>query len=276
MQKKYNNFEIYGGISKNNRRLLDLLNLKLKKPFKIDDAVKILEISYTKTSRLLAYWASRGWLSRIRKGLYITVPLGAVNPAERKEDPWIIASNVFSPCYVGGWSACEHWGLTDQIFKDIVVFTSNKVRNKKMIIQDTVYIIKSIQDIKIFGTNNVWRQQIKVKVSDPSRTIVDILNDPSIGGGMRHIIDIIRQYFNSKHKDNIKLLSYIKQINNRTIYKRLGYIIELLNFDLPSVIEICKSNISKGYSVLDPTISKKGNIVRRWNLRVNISTEINK
>lgn len=270
MQKEYNNKKIPGGITKENRKLLDLLNRQQKGPFTPKEAIKILKISYSKAIRLLAYWTERGWLTRIRKGLYITVPLGSINPSERKEDPWIIAASIFEPCYIGGWSACEHWGLTEQIFKDVVVITANKIRKRELSIQGTPFILKAVQEKKIFGTKIVWRQQTKVKVSDPSRTLVDILDDPSIGGGIRHIAEIINQYFEGEYRDTAKLLEYIKMLNNRTIYKRLGYLIEALNLNYPDLIEICQSNLSKGYSVLDPSAVTKGNILRRWNLKVNV------
>jgi len=273
MQDKYTNLKIPGGISKDNRKLLDLLNRKQKEPFKISDAVEILGISYHKVSRLLAYWASRGWLTRVCKGLYITVPLGTIGPAERKEDPWIIAAQIFEPCCIGGWSACEHWGLTEQIFKDIVVFTSHTVRKRKILIQNTLYIVKVVQKKKLFGTNIVWRQQTKVRVSDPTRTLINILDDPSIGGGMRHIAEVVRQYFEGEYRNEVKLLEYMERLNNRTVYKRLGYVIETLNLKFSHIIETCRLNLSKGYSTFDPIASAKGRFLRRWNLRINVTIE---
>lgn len=269
MHNRCTKIEIPGGITKNNRILLDILNRKQKGPFVLSEAVKMLGLSYVKTSHLLAYWAFKGWLTRIRRGLYITVPLGAINPAERKEDTWIVASRVFDPCYIGGWSACEHWDLTEQIFKDIMVFTSHMVRKRKISIQDTLYIVKTVKEEKIFGTSIVWRGQTKIKISDPSRTIADILDDPSIGGGIRHIADIIKQYFEGEHKDENKLFDYIKRLNNKAIYKRLGYILEALDLKFPNAVNTCLSYISKGYSYLDPASSVKGRILRRWNLRIN-------
>jgi predicted transcriptional regulator of viral defense system len=122
MHTEYNKNINISGISKRNRELLDKLNREIKSPFSITEVSMILGINLDKARRLVAYWVSRGWLTRIKKGLFITVPLGTVNPAERKENPWIVATIVFNPCYIGGWSACEHWGLTEQIFKDVVVF----------------------------------------------------------------------------------------------------------------------------------------------------------
>jgi len=99
------------------------------------------------------------------------------------------------------------------------------------------------------------------------------LDDPSIGGGMRHIAEVLRQYFEREYRDEAKLLEYMKWLNNRTVYKRLGYIIEILNLKFPHIIEICRSNISKGYSTFDPTVSAKGRFLRRWNLQVNVTIE---
>ena len=271
MRREYTSINTPGGILKDNRRLLDLLNRKQKGPFTISEAVDMLGMSYRKTSRLLAYWASRGWLTRVRKGLYITVALGTISPASRKEDPWVVAAHILEPCYIGGWSACEHWGLTEQIFKDIVVFTSHRVRNRKMSIQDTLYIVKVVRPEKLFGTSTVWREQTKVRVSDPTRTLVDVLDDPSIGGGMRHVAEVVRQYFEREHKDEVELLDYVKRLSNRTIYKRLGYLVETLTLEAPNIIDTCQLNLSKGYSTFDPTVSGKGRFLRRWNLQINVT-----
>ncbi|MCH7760531.1 type IV toxin-antitoxin system AbiEi family antitoxin domain-containing protein [candidate division TA06 bacterium] len=107
MHFKYTKSKVPGGISEKNRRLLDALHREQNGPFTITDVAKSWSMDRTRVGRLLAYWASRGWLSRIRKGLYITVPLGAMDPAKRREDPWIVATRIFGPCYIGGWSACD-------------------------------------------------------------------------------------------------------------------------------------------------------------------------
>lgn len=269
MRKKYNKTTNASGISKRNRDLLDKLNRETKGPFSIIKVSATLEIEQDKARRLVAYWVARGWLTRIKRGLFITVPLGAVNPAERKENPWIVASVVFNPCYIGGWSACEYWGLTDQIFKDIVVFSSKKPQRKKLEIQGTTYIVKNIKAEKMFGTKTVWLEQTKVNVSDPSKTLVDILDEPYLGGGIRNVAIILKEYFEGENRDESKILEYITKIDNRTVYKRLGYLVEFLKIDALKTIAVCKKNISSGYSSLEPSLPPKGKILRRWNLRIN-------
>ena len=42
------------------------------------------------------------------------------------EDPWVIAAQLYGPCYIGGWSAAEYWDLTEQIFRTVVVMTMHR------------------------------------------------------------------------------------------------------------------------------------------------------
>jgi len=270
MRLQYTAKQQIGGITEENRRLLDKLHRETTGPFTVSIAARVLRMNQQRATRLLAYWASHGWLSRIRRGVYITVPLGARQPSECRENPWIVAVTLFKPAYIGGWSACEHWGFTEQIFSEIVVFTTRRVRTRKQRVQDTKFILKVVPRERIFGTVDVWRQQTKVQVSNPSRTIADILSEPAIGGGMHHIAQVVTEYFNSEHRNDEKLINYISQLKNRTICKRLGYILEIFQINAPKILMYCKDNISSGYSKLDPTVKTKGKLVRRWNLDINV------
>ena len=120
MQYKYSSNA--AGISKKYRELIDTLNREFKTPFSTEEAVNALGMQKNKVIRLLAHLASKGWLTRITKGVYITVPLGSLDPKKQSENSWIIASKLFDPCYIGGWSAAEHWHFTEQIFDDVMVF----------------------------------------------------------------------------------------------------------------------------------------------------------
>lgn len=260
-----------GGITSSNRELLDILNREMSQPFRASEAAAALKINISRARRLVNYWAARGWLTRLKRGLYNTVPLGTTTPHNRKEDPWILASALFSPCYVGGWSACEHWELTDQIFRDIVVFSTKRVRNARNTVQDNVFLIKAISDWRFFGTEVVWKQHTKVLVSDPSHTVVDVLDDPALGAGIKHTAEVIRQYFEGDHRNDEKLCEYMALVKNKTVYKRLGYLIEELNIDAPELANHCKLNLSKGYSVLEPSGPSEGKLLRKWNLKVNVN-----
>jgi predicted transcriptional regulator of viral defense system len=136
-------------------------------------------------------------------------------------------------------------------------------------IQGTPIRIKVVSAARLFGTRRVWRGQVPVLVSDPSHTVVDLLDDPPIGGGIRHVAEVVNEYFKGEHRDDRQIVDYSKKLRNRTVYKRLGFLIEELGIDLPDLVEICRREQSSGLSDLDPSIPVRGRIVSRWNLRAN-------
>ena len=270
MNLQYTKKNGHGGISKHYRDLLDRLHQERQAPFTPEEIASAWQMEPIRVRRLLAHLASRGWLSRLRRGLYVVVPLGTRHPADLSEDPWMIAHRLFAPCYIGGWSACEHWGLTEQIFRGVVVFTTRKIHNRTPTIKETSYVIKTIPEGKMFGTTGIWRRDTKVQVSTPARTIADLLNDPAIGGGMRHVAEIVERFFLGEHLDETGLLEAMAHLNNRTMYKRLGYLAETLKLNAPGALRLCHERLSAGYSVLDPTVNAQGPFVRRWMLRINV------
>lgn len=258
------------GISVANRERLEALHRRLKGPFSVSEAATVWLLDATRARRLVAYLAARGWLSRVRRDSYTTVPLGATSPKQWREDPWIVAAKTFAPCYLGGWTACEHWGLTEQIFREMIVFTTRHMRHRLEEIQGTRFQIKVIAEARMFGLRNIWRAQSQVKVSDPARTIVDLLDDPALGGGMRHVAEVLRTYFEGTSRDDDQLAEYAAKIGNRTVFKRLGYLLETLGISSAKLMELCTQRMSAGISLLDPSGKPTGPILKRWGLRVNV------
>lgn len=257
------------GIEAANRELLERLHREAKGPFTVAEAAKALAAPLERAQRLVLYLYSRGWLSRVRHGLYVVVPLGATDPSAWREEPWIVATKVFTPCFMGGWSACEHWSLTEQVFRAVQVHTARPVRSVEEEIQGTPFRLRHVPLEKHFGLKAVWHGQIKTQVSDPTRTLVDILDAPVLGGGIRHAADILRAYDESEHRNYTLLFEYAERLRNRTIYKRFGYLIEILGLDRPGETETCRSRLSAGVSLLDPSAPANGSITKRWNLRIN-------
>ena len=263
-----------GGITRPNRALVTKLNREFSGPFAPAEAAALLATSPARTRRLLAYLAARGWLVRIRRGLYAPVPLDAAVPSAWREDPWLVALRTYEPCYIGGWSACEHWHLTEQIFRGIVVFTLRRVRSVATEIHGISFRVRPTREEHMFGLRKAWRRHLPVQVSDPSRTMIDILNDPSTGGGIRHVADVLRAYFESVHRNDDALVTYGVRLGNATVFKRLGYLIETLGIEAPALLQASFDKRTKGITLLDPSVKQRGRISRRWNLSVNASLAV--
>ena len=259
----------FAGVTGRRREQLMTLHRAFSGPFDAAQAAAALSTDLGHTRRLLANLANSGWLARVRKGWYICVPLEASEPKEWREDPWIVAATLFSPGYIGGWSALEHWGLTDQIFNVIYVVVGRKIKPAQQTIQGTDFLIRTVPNRTLFGTRRVWRQRVPVNVSDPHRTIIDTLDVPAAAGGALHTSEVLQAYFDSEHANQAKLLQYGDRLGRGTVFKRLGYLAEIGSFADAAFVEACRARLSKGLSKLDPGGPATGRIVARWNLRVN-------
>lgn len=262
-----------GGIAASTRSSLAQLHRAFSGPFTVNDAAEALDLAVPAARRLLAHLARKRWLSRVRRGLYVAVPLDAARPGEWSEDPWLIAVKAFAPCYVGGWSAAEHWGLTEQLFRDLVVVTSRDTRQRRQVLQNLPFLVTHRRpEALAFGLATVWRGQTKVPVSDPTRTLVDILDDPSIGGGIRHVSSVIAEYLVSDHRNDELLVGYGDRLGNRSVFKRLGWVLEVRGVRGP-LLDACADRRSAGIAKLDPSVRAAGRIVRRWGLRANVALD---
>lgn len=254
-----------GGIGKLSRKRLSEIVRRCKGCIRATDVADCLQISGAKARNLLAIWSKHGWLQRIRPGLYLAVELASESPNDILIDPWVIAMQLYSPCYLGGWSACQHWDLTEQIFDKTLVLTSKRINGKEQEAGNIHFLIKKTDSTKFFGLKTIWKESVKVQISDPHKTIIDILDDPVLVGGIRSTTDMLQKYLKSEHFNCSLLLEYAFKMNNKTIFKRLGFLLSMLKFEDTGLIEQCRQSISQGNSQIDPS-SKGKRLVKKWGL----------
>jgi predicted transcriptional regulator of viral defense system len=246
------------------RNRLGLVLRQYGELFSVGDVADTLSLSRPDAAKLLARWNAQGWIRRLRRGTYAPVPLATAPGQEQVlEDPWVLVPALFDPAYIGGWSAAEHWGLTEQLFRGTCVLTARKVRKKSLVIQGLPFVLKHVQTDAQFGTRPVWRGRVRVSVSSPAKTIVDMLDDPAIGGGIRHVADCLRAYLESKDAKAGDLIEAAEKLGNRAVFKRLGFLAEQQG--AVALVDASRSRLSKGNARLDPTIASR-RLVKRWHL----------
>lgn len=232
------------------------------------DVAEELSVGGVAAAQRLARWAGAGWLRRVRRGLYVAVPVDAQDPATWSVDPLVVAARVWPDCYFTGWTAAGQWGLTEQVFRVTVLRTAGRVRAARVVLLGSEYLVGRVADADLrWGMRTQWRDSARLRFADPARTVVDILDDPAIGGGMRHAADILDTYL--LDNDPGLLIDYAGRIGNATVFKRLGYLTEVLRPDLADLVASAVVRISAGVTTLDPTAPATGRVDRRWNLRIN-------
>ncbi|VAX32544.1 hypothetical protein MNBD_NITROSPIRAE01-2175 [hydrothermal vent metagenome] len=233
---------------------------------RVDDVMEALDLERSHASKLLAGWHKQGVIRRVARGLYVPIQPTALGQTQVLEDPWVLVPELYHPGYIGGWSALEHWELTEQLFRSVCVLTSKRADYGNAVHQGVGFFIKHISDRHIFGTKTVWRNHSKLHISDPYKTILDILNDPYLGAGLQHTVDCLREFIKifSKQRDLGQLLEYAIRINNGALFKKLGFLAENLNFE-KSFVDACAMHLTTGYARLDKN-AKEQKLVTKWRL----------
>jgi len=239
-----------------------------KRFFTIDDARKALgHRKNDPTRQFLEKLIEKGWILRIKRGLYIALPLGAGSATNPQAHEFLIAMHLVSPAAIAYWTALNHHGMTEQLPRTIFVATNHPVRHPPKDVLWFSYKIVTLRPQRYFGIIEDWIDEGLFRITDREKTIVDGLDLPEYVGGVGEIAKALKRFW--KDLDHGKLFRYAVKMGNVAIVKRLGFLMESLDLGDASTLRE-KVELSKGFSPLDPLLPRKGVHNRRWGLLVNV------
>ncbi len=264
--KKYTSEEDYKkGLTSRESFLVSTLAREDKKIFGIEDVRSIIGKD---PKRVMSSLLRKKWILSLKRGLYAVVPLdvGVKGADSFILHNFVIASHLVDPYYIGYWSALNYYGLTEQLPRTTFIATT-KPKSSLIILQANYYFIK-IKKRKFFGFEEIEVDGWKVNISSPEKSIVDCLDHPEHCGGIDETARSI--YFNHDELDLKRIYSFSEVMDNKTILKRLGYILETSGLFARYRNLFTGFKPSKGYPALDPLCSRKGRHNSRWGLLVNV------
>ena len=242
----------------------------------LDAAARALQKDRRATTRRLGALVRSGWLSRVQRGVYAIRPLEArPGVAIAEEDPWIVASRVFAPCYIAGWTAAGHWELTEQLFRSTFVATGRPVRRSDVVVGSSAFHLARRSRAGGAGLTTVWRGRARVSVSGVERTLVEAFVNPSWVGGVRHLTDIYRAAIADSRLDPAKLIRELRRGATGAALGRLGLLCERYWPTASRVLRYARVHRGSGYVRLDPAVTPRGRLVRRWGVWVNVTLPAN-
>lgn len=224
-----------------------------KEVVSIDATARTLDLDRTAAAKLLSRWREQGWLRRVGQGLYVPVPLDLAGSAQVVEDPWVLVPTLFGECYIGGWTAAHHWDLTEQLFNETVVFTTKRISAKRVKAQGVGFLLHHTAQKRLFGLKAIWRGSRRVSISDPPRTLIDMLAMPDTGGGIDHVADCLAAHRKSPTYKGDLLIRYAEQFDNGAVFKRLGFLAQTRLHDV-DLAAACSERLTQGYTQLDPSM----------------------
>jgi len=262
---KENTTKYRKGLSKKESLLLSELARGNKPIFSVREAKKILKEEPYLTLHSLK---GKKWILALKGGLYAIVPLdiGIMGSEDFIVHDFVIASHLVKPYFIGFWSALNHHGLSDQIPKS--VFIATKKAKKPLVVLNTEFVFIKLNEGRFIGIDKIEIEGKKINISNINKTVADCLDHPEHSGGIEEVARAI--YFNHKELNFMKIKDYALKMNNITILKRLGFILEKENL-LEGYKDIFKNiKLTKGYSKLDTISRRKGNYNEKWKLLTNV------
>jgi predicted transcriptional regulator of viral defense system len=166
-----------GSLPAHRARLASVLRAA-KEVVSVDIVTRALGVEPRAAAKLLSRWTQQGWLRRIGHGLYVPVPLDLAGSEQVIADPWILVPMLFKQSYIGGCTAAHYWEFTEQLFNETLVFTTRRVTRKRVIAQGAAFVLHNVRLGRLFGLKTLWRGSAKVAISDPVRTLVDMIAAP--------------------------------------------------------------------------------------------------
>ena len=226
----------------NSIKLLE--QLKEKAVFNISDIERITSSNGKYAKVILSRLKKRNLIKHLSKNLYTT-----------NENIYLISSNLVYPSYISFWSASAFLGYTEQILKNIQIATTRKIKE----INFEGYCIKFIKIKEFFGFKKINTEKGDIFVAEDEKLIIDsLLRYKELGN-----FDEIKKVFESSKIKKEKIIDYLKRINNQTLLKRVGYLLDKIKkIDLSDEFKL-----DKNYILLNPFSKKWKKINSKWRIK---------
>jgi predicted transcriptional regulator of viral defense system len=129
----------------------------------------------------------------------------------------------------------------------------------------------SVTEQKFFGYQPTAVGSNRVNVSSIEKTLVDCADHPEFCGGISELAKAMQNAVETRCSWD-RVVEYLRRVGNGAATKRLVYLADQLNIDLPEYDELVE-NFTTGYPLLDPTREATGTRDSKYQLRLNVDPE---
>lgn len=216
-------------------------------------------------SRLVAKRA----LERVGAGRYLVRPLRTLSRPTAASAPVQAAVLLQGePYYLGGHWALTFHRLTDQQYVSVLdAFVARRHPSRRLGGARLAFHRVSSKRLG-YATIVTDLEGMSVQLSDPERTLIDLLDFPALAGGGSEALRMVKQTL--PRVDRAKLVEYAVRGARNSTCKRLGVLLER-GGAAPRRLTELRKRVLKSKSVLsmDPGASRRGSFNRRWGVIEN-------
>ena len=194
-----------------------------------------------------------GWLKRIERGLYMLVPLSAGPDRVWTENALLIGTRLIEPSAIAYWSALRFWNFTEQVPHTVFIQSPRRKLPSKMVLAGVQYQIVTIGAPRFFGLVRRAVDGQVIQVTDRAKSVLDAADRPDLCGGIWQLAQALRGHW--AEVEWLDLDEYLLRFASGAVYKRLGYLVETLDLQIPeraARLVAWQAHLTAGIALLDP------------------------
>jgi predicted transcriptional regulator of viral defense system len=208
-------------------------------------------------------------LERVARGVYLVRPFRTLlRPSTSSSAVLISVFLQGEPHYLGGLWALTWHGLTEQQHVSLIdAFVTKRHKTVPPSLAKVRFHLASHATIK-GGAQTVEIEQLKVQVSDPERTLLDLLDHPRLVGSTSQAVKVVDRSLD--RVDAKKLIAYAIGGSSTSACQRLGVLLERRGISARRVASLhAKARSRKSLLSMSPGSPRKGTLNTRWNVIEN-------
>jgi len=223
-------------------KTIDLIKILQNYPiFTENDAAKIINKKPEYIKILLYRMKKRKLIYKIERGKYTLY-----------DDAFIFSSHISIPSYISLWSAIRYYNLTEQMPKTIFIIVPKSRKSLKF----QSISIEFVKTKYFFGYKKEYYKGFEIFIAEPEKAIIDSLFSKKVP------LDEIIKAIKTKSLNIERLISWAIKTKNKSLMKRLGFILEENKFKCPRLIRFIGNN----QIFLDLALKRKGKINKKWGI----------
>jgi predicted transcriptional regulator of viral defense system len=230
----------------------------------INEASRIFNLQKRDLWNILFRLEKKGWLERIEKGKYMVVPIQAKEGW--LEHPFILASNLIKSYYISYRTALSYYAATEQIPAYIYMATTERKGKTRHNLQNYTFKFIRINKRKFFGFKKELIGKEEIFIAEKEKAIIDCLDKERYSGS---VIEIAKALSTNIRINKLK--KYAVRMNNSSLIRRLGYLLDSIKKDSSGL----EKYIGKHRNIyLSARLPKKVfDLDKKWKLIINVKRE---
>ncbi len=226
-------------------------------------------------ARLFAHrLVKKGWLERLRPGLFQLVPADRGREGVADTNPLAAGAGLVSPYFYSFGTACTHRGLTEQVFSE--VYLACQVQRRAETIRDKRYVFVHVPGSHFIGFEEINVLGHAVNMATTARAVLDAIDRPRYAGGIGEVSRIVARATNKVSWE--ALLALARKWSSSALVQRLGYFVDLHQVDVPDHVRGTLLDLVRPQSNIQLGSRRKwgttGKLVRPWNVVENVPQDV--